>query len=1050
QDHYFDGTCCDCGYTKPEEECEHNDYRDDYSGRSEYTGSYNEEQHEVRHYYNRICNRCEEFLGEITGDEWQDHYFDGTCCDCGYTKPEEECEHNDYRDDYSGRSEYTGSYDEMQHEVRHYYNRVCVNCGEILKEVTESEWQYHDFIGKQCGCGYEKSEERYEHERYRDDYNLTYYTGRYNETYHEVEHHYNRICKDCGEFLEEVTVNEWCDHYFEGTRCGCGYVMEVITECSHHNAQYLYANHSEYSGIFDVDGHNIADYYNLYCYDCSTVIEENIPSYRWEEHNMSGSSCACGYTAEIPQDDVHECHYVREYFETRYIPNDEATHKVIVNYMDTCSCGNFSGSKTEISIEQHNFTGELCGVCNYKKLSYLSHISEGVVLKVGDIAFYVDGIPSYLPTAPKIVQNKLMVPLQSVVEAVGGFVGWSGENAYVWLNKQEQAGFCCDDFKVRNTDVVQEVAPYVENGVMFVELTAIAKIAGLYANYYDGYGFLSSNWYEADEMKNFAKTYYNATFERFEKEPEIGVANSNSWISIRINELRSYQSAAKDVMDSGIISLEWFSEIYSELDDLIKEYQEIENGIRTIEEVSEQKFSYVAKNGTTSATVKEIQEKLVDLGYSSQLVTGYYGAITANNIAYYQLINGLYVNGWVDEETYYLLCFDSDAEVEYEKPFTEAPWGKILNFPWDKHYTVREEVTLQTDFDSNAKAVYVQFLNPTANDLLEKPVPFQWEVNLTTKEAKGVIERCGYYDCYIYVVNEDGRILKQYVETINVDRSKRSLFIMQLSLDYWKGFIEALKDNLMGLGYIIELGVDMGVTGFSNLGNLITGNSDKLKKPEATKIAEFYGKAVFFAKSEERRIMQEVFQETVAEIGDKIVHAKQADAEWALGYVTGDIIFAIALSKGVNKIVDSISDTGKTAGKVLENADDLSKASLQRASQSVKAGIGNAEDVGKVARYGEEFGKMGVYVENPNIKVNWSEISIHGMLRMEQRGINKELIDQIVNSGKVLSQNGGSKYAYITREGVAIVSKEGKLITAWSSTEFDSNMINVIRRLFGE
>ena len=55
-----------------------------------------------------------------------------------------------------------------------------------------------------------------------------------------------------------------------------------------------------------------------------------------------------------------------------------------------------------------------------------------------------------------------------------------------------------------------------------------------------------------------------------------------------------------------------------------------------------------------------------------------------------------------------------------------------------------------------------------------------------------------------------------------------------------------------------------------------------------------------------------------------------------------------------------------------------------------------------------------------------------------------------LKNGKVLSQNNGNKFAYITQEGVAIVSKEGKLITAWSSADFDSSMLEIIRKLFGE
>lgn len=102
------------------------------------------------------------------------------------------------------------------------------------------------------------------------------------------------------------------------------------------------------------------------------------------------------------------------------------------------------------------------------------------------------------------------------------------------------------------------------------------------------------------------------------------------------------------------------------------------------------------------------------------------------------------------------------------------------------------------------------------------------------------------------------------------------------------------------------------------------------------------------------------------------------------------------------------------------------------------------------AQYGDDFGKMGKYVENPGIEVDWAKYAEHGAERMQQRGLTKEMVENIVKNGKVLSQDNGNKFAYITKEGVAIVSKDGKLITAWSSKDFDSSMLEIISRLFGE
>ena len=59
---------------------------------------------------------------------------------------------------------------------------------------------------------------------------------------------------------------------------------------------------------------------------------------------------------------------------------------------------------------------------------------------------------------------------------------------------------------------------------------------------------------------------------------------------------------------------------------------------------------------------------------------------------------------------------------------------------------------------------------------------------------------------------------------------------------------------------------------------------------------------------------------------------------------------------------------------------------------------------------------------------------------MNSRGITKDMVDYYVKNGKALSQNNGNKFAFVTREGVAIVTKEGKLVTTWSSDNFDNSM----------
>ena len=92
---------------------------------------------------------------------------------------------------------------------------------------------------------------------------------------------------------------------------------------------------------------------------------------------------------------------------------------------------------------------------------------------------------------------------------------------------------------------------------------------------------------------------------------------------------------------------------------------------------------------------------------------------------------------------------------------------------------------------------------------------------------------------------------------------------------------------------------------------------------------------------------------------------------------------------------------------------------------------------------------MGTLVEDPSISVNWNSFAEHGLERMAQRGVTKEMVDSWVANGKALQQ-GGNKYLFVTQEGAAVVTQEGKLVTTYSSKFFDENMINIVRQLYGK
>ncbi|PWI57791.1 hypothetical protein BM613_07320 [Sulfoacidibacillus thermotolerans] len=88
-------------------------------------------------------------------------------------------------------------------------------------------------------------------------------------------------------------------------------------------------------------------------------------------------------------------------------------------------------------------------------------------------------------------------------------------------------------------------------------------------------------------------------------------------------------------------------------------------------------------------------------------------------------------------------------------------------------------------------------------------------------------------------------------------------------------------------------------------------------------------------------------------------------------------------------------------------------------------------------------------VKNPGVKVDWSNVSDHGMQRLEQRGVSEAEVNSWVKNGKALEQNGGSKWLYVTKQGAAVVAKDGTLVTVIPAANYDANMWSTVTRLFG-
>ena len=142
---------------------------------------------------------------------------------------------------------------------------------------------------------------------------------------------------------------------------------------------------------------------------------------------------------------------------------------------------------------------------------------------------------------------------------------------------------------------------------------------------------------------------------------------------------------------------------------------------------------------------------------------------------------------------------------------------------------------------------------------------------------------------------------------------------------------------------------------------------------------------------------------------------------------------------------------GATVDYIIEGAVAGAIASSAVAATTGVGGISvTAAGVSTTVTTGTSFGKLGtLIVNNGDQIIDWSNTTAHGLRRMVERGVTKDMADLWVRSGKALQQSSG-QIIYITRQGAVVVNKLGQVITAYGKEYFDANMQEVVKKLFGK
>ncbi|EJO5347960.1 DUF4258 domain-containing protein [Clostridium botulinum] len=150
------------------------------------------------------------------------------------------------------------------------------------------------------------------------------------------------------------------------------------------------------------------------------------------------------------------------------------------------------------------------------------------------------------------------------------------------------------------------------------------------------------------------------------------------------------------------------------------------------------------------------------------------------------------------------------------------------------------------------------------------------------------------------------------------------------------------------------------------------------------------------------------------------------------------LLFLFPMSKGFKYVTEIGGDAIKGGSKVknLYKAEGLLEMNLQKFGKGA-------------AKHGDKIGNLGKLVDNTRISVDWSKYSKHGLERMEQRNVTKQMVENWVKSGKVIQQDTNT-FLYLTKDGVAVVGKNGKLVTTYSKEQFKPHIKNALKQLYGE
>lgn len=188
--------------------------------------------------------------------------------------------------------------DDGSHTVIKTYDKVCNDCGKTIKSnVSETTTEDHAISNNKCSkCGYEVLTQTCTHAKTYENVK-SYVVAQKDDTYHTVTDTYDVYCSDCDELIKKDLTRTYEEkHAISNDVCKkCSYAVpdSEASKCKHANtAKHMSENMKSVTSIKDDNQHTTVSYYNLYCADCQTYIEYDIPEIIDEDHKFVNNSCS--------------------------------------------------------------------------------------------------------------------------------------------------------------------------------------------------------------------------------------------------------------------------------------------------------------------------------------------------------------------------------------------------------------------------------------------------------------------------------------------------------------------------------------------------------------------------------------------------------------------------------------------------------------------------------------------------------------------------------------------------------------------------------------